>query len=70
MSEKQTISAEETFYVGDWFVDPTTGRISNRDVEHKIEPKAMTVLICLARQQGQVVSRETLEEQALMEIWR
>ena len=64
MSEKQTISAEETFYVGDWCVDPTTGRISNRDVEHKIEPKAMTVLICLARQQGQVVSRETLEEQA------
>ncbi len=64
MSEKQTISAEETFYVGDWCVDPTTGRISNQDVEHKIEPKAMTVLVCLARQQGQVVSRETLEEQA------
>jgi TolB-like protein/DNA-binding winged helix-turn-helix (wHTH) protein/Flp pilus assembly protein TadD len=64
MTEKQTISAEETFYVGDWCVDPTTGRISNQDIEHKIEPKAMTVLVCLARQQGQVVSREALEEQA------
>lgn len=64
MSEQQNISAEAAFYVGDWRVDPTTGRISNQGVEHKIEPKAMTVLVCLARQQGQVVSRETLEAQA------
>ena len=63
MSEQQNISAEETFYVGDWRVDPAAGRISNQGVEHKIEPKAMTVLVCLARQQGHVVSRETLEEQ-------
>jgi TolB-like protein/DNA-binding winged helix-turn-helix (wHTH) protein len=64
MSEQENISAEKAFYVGDWRVDPTDGRISRRGVEHKIEPKAMTVLICLARQQGQVVSREALEEQA------
>jgi TolB-like protein/DNA-binding winged helix-turn-helix (wHTH) protein/Flp pilus assembly protein TadD len=64
MSEQQNISAEEAFYVGNWRVDPTDGRISRQGVEHKIEPKAMTVLVCLARQQGQVVSREALEEQA------
>ena len=64
MSVQENISAEKAFYVGDWRVDPTDGRISRRGVEHKIEPKAMTVLICLARQQGQVVSREALEEQA------
>ena len=64
MSEQQYISAEDVFYVGDWRVDPAAGRISNQGVEHKIEPKAMTVLVCLAQQQGQVVSREALEEQA------
>lgn len=64
MSEQLMISAEKAFYVGDWRVDPAAGRISRRDAEHKIEPKAMTVLVCLARQQGQVVSREALEEQA------
>ena len=64
MSEQPNISAEETFYVGGWRVDPAAGRISSRGVEHKIEPKAMTVLVCLAQQQGQVVSRETLEAQA------
>ncbi len=64
MSEQKKISAEETFYVGDWLVDPTDGRISCHGVEHKVEPKAMTVLVCLAKQQGQVVSREALEAQA------
>ena len=64
MSEQQKVSVEETFYVGDWRVEPAAGRISRQGVEHKIEPKAMTVLVCLARQQGQVVSRETLEQQA------
>lgn len=64
MSEQLNISADNAFYVGDWRVDPTTGRIVCRDIEHKIEPKAMTVLVCLAQQQGQVVSREALEEQA------
>jgi len=64
MTEQQNISAEKPFYVGDWHVDPAAGRISSDGVEHKIEPKAMTVLVCLALQQGQVVSRESLEEQA------
>jgi adenylate cyclase len=64
MSEQQTINAENAFFVGDWRVDPTIGRISRKDVEYKIEPKAMTVLVCLARQQGHVVSREVLEAQA------
>ena len=64
MSEQKNISAEDVFYVGDWHVDPVAGRITRQGVEHKIEPKAMTVLVCLARQQGQVVSREALEEQA------
>jgi TolB-like protein/DNA-binding winged helix-turn-helix (wHTH) protein len=68
MSEKGMINATSPFFIADWRVDPASCRISRgRDghiVEHKIEPKAMTVLVCLAQQQGQVVSREVLEETA------
>lgn len=64
MSEQPMISADEVFYVGDWCVDPAACRISKQGVEHKIEPKAMTVLVCLAQHPGQVVSREMLEQQA------
>ena len=62
MSEDLNFDSESTFYVGDWLVDPSTCRISRNGDEHKIEPKAMTVLVCLAQKQGQVISREALEE--------
>ncbi|MBE9560729.1 MAG: winged helix-turn-helix domain-containing protein [Proteobacteria bacterium] len=64
MSEQWNIDAETPFYVADWLVDPTTCRISKDGEQHKIEPKAMTVLFCLVQQQGQVISREVLEEKA------
>jgi adenylate cyclase len=64
MIEDRKIDAETPFYLADWRVDPAICRISSGSDEHKIEPKAMTVLVCLAQQQGQVLSREKLEEQA------
>lgn len=64
MSEQRNIDAETPFYVADWYVDPATCRITKDGQSHKIEPKAMTVLVCLAQKQGQVLSREELEEQA------
>jgi len=64
MSEQRNINAESPFYVADWYVDPATCRISKDGEIHKIEPKAITVLVCLAQKQGQVISREELEELA------
>jgi len=49
------------FTLGDWRVDPNSGRISNDDQEIKLEPKVMDVLVYLASHPGTVVSRETLE---------
>ncbi|MGB5397158.1 MAG: winged helix-turn-helix domain-containing protein [Gammaproteobacteria bacterium] len=66
MSENLNIDSESPFYVADWLVDPSICRISKDGIEHKIEPKAMTVLVCLAQNQGRVMSREALEEEA----WR
>ncbi len=64
MPEQRNIDAETPFYVADWLVDPATCRITKDEQQHKIEPKVMTVLVCLAQQQGQVISREVLEEKA------
>lgn len=64
MSEQSNIDAVTPFYVADWYVDPATCRITKDDEQYKIEPKAMTVLVCLAQEQGRVISREVLEEKA------
>lgn len=58
---------EAAFFIGDWHIDPSLGRVTGRhsDMEiTKLEPQVMTVLLCLAKQQGQVVSRATIESRA------
>jgi adenylate cyclase len=64
MAETDEIHIDQPFMLGDWTVDPAGGRLSRGAEEHKIEPKAMTVLVCLAQQSGRVMSREALEEKA------
>ncbi|MCG6936163.1 MAG: winged helix-turn-helix domain-containing protein [Proteobacteria bacterium] len=53
------------FRIGEWVVEPGSGRICKNGVEVKLEPKVMEVLAYLARHQGTVVSHEMLEA----EIW-
>ncbi len=64
MSEQRNIDAEAPFYVAEWYVDPATCRITKDEQQHKLELKTMTVLVCLAQQQGQVISRDVLKEKA------
>lgn len=64
MTGADEITNDTPFLLGDWTVDPARGRLSRGAEEHKIEPKAMTVLVCLAQQPGQVMSREAIEEKA------
>ncbi len=52
---------DKPFWVGEWRVDPATRRLSSGDVEVKLEPKVMQVLIRLAQNPGKVLSRESLE---------
>ena len=51
----------EPFEIGEWLVDPDSGRLRRGDDEVKLEPKVMAVLVCLAQQPGKVLSREELE---------
>lgn len=64
MPENVQIGPDSPFTIADWRIDPAACRISRGSEEHKIEPKAMTVLVYLAQHQNQVVSRETLEAEA------
>lgn len=46
--------------IGDWTADPATNELRRRDEVVRLEPKAMDVLMALARRAGGVVSREEL----------
>ena len=50
------------FLVGEWLVDPSLGRISRDAEEIHLEPKAMDVLVYLARRPGELVTRMELED--------
>ncbi|MGB5199510.1 MAG: transcriptional regulator, partial [Sedimenticolaceae bacterium] len=61
-----TDSLGDAFELDRWLVEPALGRIVSEDVVKKLEPRAMEVLVYLARHQGELVSREELER----EVWR
>jgi DNA-binding winged helix-turn-helix (wHTH) protein/TolB-like protein len=46
--------------IGDWTVEPALDQLSSAGRTVKLEPKVMSVLVCLADRAGQVVSREAL----------
>lgn len=49
------------FYVANWYVDSETNRITSDKQAIKLESKVMSLLVYLAKNQGNVVSREQLE---------
>jgi DNA-binding winged helix-turn-helix (wHTH) protein len=52
------------FYLGDLFVEPLKGQVTGRAGSRHLPPKAVEVLLCLARASGDLVTRETLLEKA------
>lgn len=52
----------DAFHVGDWSVYSASGRITRDGESVKLEPRVMEVLVYLASRQGEVVSRQELEE--------
>ncbi len=61
MDTSPKVETTVPFKVGDWVVNPSTGLLKKKGDEVKLEPKAMEVLVYLAKNQGEVVSREALE---------
>lgn len=58
--------SREVFRIGDWLVDPAIDEISRAGNVHKLEPRAMRALVCLAERAGEVVS----VEQLLDAVWK
>ena len=50
------------FYLGDLLIEPLKGRVSGRNGERHLPPKAAEVLVCPARHAGDVVSHDELLE--------
>jgi adenylate cyclase len=61
MTQTETLTTAKPFQVGDWLADPDSDRLLCGEEEVRLEPKVMSVLVCLAQHAGKVVSRETLE---------
>jgi DNA-binding winged helix-turn-helix (wHTH) protein/tetratricopeptide (TPR) repeat protein len=51
------------FRIGERVIEPRQNRIVRGEIEVRLEPRVMDVLVCLAARAGEVVSRETLNEQ-------
>jgi adenylate cyclase len=58
----QSLDPDRPFRVGDWLVEPAVGCVTRDGRSVKLEPRAMDLLVCLARRPGRVLSREELEE--------
>ncbi len=58
-------SKSDTLYVGDWLVNPSLDTITRNGETHKLEPRTMRLLLCLADSAGAVVSIERL----LNDVW-
>lgn len=50
------------FRLGDWQVTPLRGVLHRAEETRRLTPKAMDVLLCLVRHNGEVVTRDTLLE--------
>ena len=52
------------FYLGDLLIEPAKGRITSRDGNIHLPPQAAEVLLCLASRPGELVTRQSLLEEA------
>ena len=50
------------FRVGDWRVEPDTGRVFSQDGTVTLEPKVMDLLVLLSREPGRVMPRSVIEQ--------
>lgn len=54
------------FRVGEWLIEPTLNAVSRNGAGRHLEPKVMAVLVCLAKAQNAVVSKQQL----IAEVWK
>jgi TolB-like protein/DNA-binding winged helix-turn-helix (wHTH) protein len=60
--QARTVDAHRPFKVGDWLVEPDSGRLIHDGRSIKLEPKVMDLLVYLVQRPGRVLPREELEQ--------
>ena len=60
--------ADGSFVIGPWLVKPSNNLLINNELERKVEPKVMKLLVYLASANGQVVSRNELLDAVWQQI--
>jgi DNA-binding winged helix-turn-helix (wHTH) protein len=55
-----------SFHIGPWLVDPSLNTVSRNGSAVHLEPKMMSVLVCLANAQNAVVSKQRMID----EVWK
>ncbi len=53
------------FRVGEWVAEPMANQLAREGEVHRVEPKVMEVLVCMARRPGKTISKE----QFMAEVW-
>lgn len=66
MSPDESAAQGRAFAIGPWRVEPGLDRLQRGAESVALEPRAMDLLVCLARHAGETVSKETL----LDEVWK
>lgn len=54
---------QDDFRIGEWLVQPRINSLERNGTVRRLEPKVMQVLVALAREPGEVVTRERIREQ-------
>ncbi len=53
------------FRVGEWVAEPMANQLSRGDTKHRVEPKVMEVLVCMARRPGETITKEEF----MADVW-
>jgi len=61
----QSSNNATVFRIGEWIIEGNSNRIVKNDLEIKLEPKVMQVLLCLIEHQGKTVSKDDL----FVQVW-
>lgn len=63
--DDQAAARAPDFFVGDWLVQPSLGRVSRGTSVQRLRPQLMDVLVCLAARRGRTV----MKQEVITTIW-
>lgn len=66
MDSNEKVDLSNSFYIGDWLIEPKMNKISRHGEVHKVEPKLIEVLAYLAMYEGEVKTKDEI----IQTVWK